>query len=459
MTSSSPSPQFRRVSDAELGALAQRFTDALLDGEGHTAERIIDHALAMGLAPEAVQTLVIAPAMARIGELWEADAITIADEHLATAISQRVLIRLLERMNARPVPARSRENVLLAAVEGQHHVLGLRMIADVLEGAGFDVLYLGGDVPVASLRAFVVTHRPADAGLAFGIAGDAERLADALWTIHGVAPETRILLGGAAVPSVLRSAGYPYVTDSRVVVNAVETLLAAPAQPLPAVVELMRSGTASSPSPPERTGETDAVAGALAKAAEQAVDVARMQLRRAEGFRELAFRDPLTGLANRRAFDDALGELVKDSGAGGAVMMLDVDAFKTINDEQGHQAGDALLRTVGHAIMRAVRAGDVAARYGGDEFAVLLPGASVEVARDIGDRIRAAVATDAKPVKVSAGVAVLAGDPRGALLAADTALYAAKAAGRNCLVCADPRPAPVTRHRDASRSGSSADLA
>ena len=84
--------------------------------------------------------------MKTIGELWERDAISVADEHLATEISQRVAARLFWRaLNGRP---RRRERVVMAAVQGEEHVLGLRLAADVLESAGFDVLYLGADLPL-----------------------------------------------------------------------------------------------------------------------------------------------------------------------------------------------------------------------------------------------------------------------------------------------------------------------
>ncbi len=392
------------------------------------------------MAPAAVQSLVIAPAMIRIGELWESRVIGVADEHLATSISHRSLIGLFQAMSSTRVRARSRERVMLAAVEGQHHVLGLRMIADVLEGAGFDVLYLGGDVPVDSLLAFVAEHRPAVAGLAFGIAADVSLLADSLWAIHELAPETRIMLGGRAVPPGLQAAGYPCVANSMEVVDVVDALLASPAQPLPVVVDLLRSDGIRRTGSREHAVEIDAVTESLAKATEEAVDIAREQVRRAETYRDLAFRDPLTDLANRRAFDDELNALAHDPDMSGALMMIDVDAFKSVNDEQGHLVGDRLLLTVGQAISDSVRQGDTAARFGGDEFAVLLPGATVALACEIGDRIRSAVTDRTKSISVSVGIAALSRDSRGALLAADTALYDAKAKGRDRVVAVRQPP-------------------
>ena len=121
--------------------------------------------------------------------------------------------------------------------------------------------------------------------------------------------------------------------------------------------------------------------------------------------------------------------------------MIDVDAFKAVNDELGHAAGDLLLRAIGHAISDSVRPQDTPARVGGDEFAVLLPGATAELAHTVATRIRAAVARGAQPpVSISVGVALISSDARGALLAADTALYEAKRAGRDRVVAAPEQP-------------------
>ena len=178
------------------------------------------------------------------------------------------------------------------------------------------------------------------------------------------------------------------------------------------------------------------MAAMLARAVDDVAEVARDHVRRAETYRDLAFRDPLTDLANRRAFEDALRSLTEaPADVDGAILTIDVDAFKAVNDQRGHAVGDRVLRAIGHAIRSAVRPGDLPARIGGDEFAVLLPRTAVAVAADVGDRIRAAVSAGTEPpVSISVGVAPLSADPRAALLAADTALYEAKAGGRDRVV-------------------------
>ena len=151
--------------------------------------------------------------------------------------------------------------------------------------------------------------------------------------------------------------------------------------------------------------------------------------------------DALTGLGNRRAFDEALEvELKRARRAGGWVglVMMDVDHFKRFNDQHGHQAGDDALVTVGRVLTSVARAEDRACRVGGEEFALLLPGADERAAAIVAERVRRDVearAPAAGPVTISLGVAASRGDDGQALLAtADARLYAAKEAGRNRVV-------------------------
>jgi diguanylate cyclase (GGDEF)-like protein len=156
-----------------------------------------------------------------------------------------------------------------------------------------------------------------------------------------------------------------------------------------------------------------------------------------------AVTDPLTGLPNRRALDTALAAqcaLASREGRPCAVLMLDLDRFKAINDTHGHAVGDAVLRAFGQRLQAQLRPSDLCARYGGEEFVVLLSGTPFEPAEDVGERLRAAVhdAPLAQGIAATVSVGTAAhrpGDDPAALLArADAGLYRAKRGGRNRVV-------------------------
>ena len=160
-----------------------------------------------------------------------------------------------------------------------------------------------------------------------------------------------------------------------------------------------------------------------------------------------ASTDALTGLPNRRYFDEFCGLLARRRRADDAVgvLMIDIDHFKRLNDEFGHPVGDQVLRAVAGAITRAVREGDVPARFGGEEFAVLLRNPEPGIARDIAERVRSAVASldlsvfGPRGVTVSIGYAVAREKDQSIpdlVDQADQALYRAKRAGRDRVVAA-----------------------
>lgn len=179
------------------------------------------------------------------------------------------------------------------------------------------------------------------------------------------------------------------------------------------------------------------------------LEVQRRELVRAnEALATLATTDPLTGLKNRRAFDEEIESSVGLSARFGlplAMLLIDVDRFKRINDSLGHIEGDAVLRAIGEALAAGLRRVDVIARYGGEEFAVLLPGArssgAIIAAEDARRRVER-FPWSRYQVTVSVGVAVLeAGDDARTLVAkADAALYAAKAGGRNRVMALPSAP-------------------
>jgi diguanylate cyclase (GGDEF)-like protein len=169
---------------------------------------------------------------------------------------------------------------------------------------------------------------------------------------------------------------------------------------------------------------------------------ASIALRNAETLRAVATRaetDALTGLRNRGAFDDRLKALVADFSVQPMVLvMLDLDGFKRYNDVHGHPAGDALLQSAGRAIAAAVRDGDLCFRYGGDEFALLMPRTDEEIGRQIAERVRLAIEgvdpSGPSGVTASVGLATLPRDADAAdtlVARTDSALYRAKDSGGN----------------------------
>lgn len=165
--------------------------------------------------------------------------------------------------------------------------------------------------------------------------------------------------------------------------------------------------------------------------------------------REAALRDPLTGLYNRRHLSDTLpGALARCArlGAPLALVMIDVDHFKQVNDTHGHAAGDAVLQALARLLQTHVREGDMACRMGGEEFLLVLENAALQPARERAQVLRAAFATlavahEGEPLRatMSCGLAVFpehGRDAQALLQAADGALYAAKSGGRNQLQAA-----------------------
>jgi diguanylate cyclase (GGDEF)-like protein len=168
--------------------------------------------------------------------------------------------------------------------------------------------------------------------------------------------------------------------------------------------------------------------------------------------REQAIRDPLTNLYNRRFMEETLTlEIHRARRANSTVslVMMDIDHFKSVNDQFGHRAGDFVLESLGQMLLANTRKSDVACRYGGEEFLIVLPGSSLEDAARRAEQFRInfeAIRISGKDrstnATMSIGVACFPDhgeDSEQVLNRADEALYQAKAAGRNCVVVYQPK--------------------
>ena len=238
----------------------------------------------------------------------------------------------------------------------------------------------------------------------------------------------RALMVLQLMPPPESTAHRPVATDYRAGTEALRQSINRPARTTIA---------ASSPNSSNATSETIAVS---------AVAVALLGLvigcgalwrgRRHDQLASIACTDGLTGLMNRRQFDIDVGTTAQRAKTCTAALMIDVDHFKSFNDTYGHACGDDVLRQVSMTIDRNIRRGDIAYRYGGEEFSVLLPGTDKEAAEIVAERVRHAI--EMIPLDCDAHVTASIGVASGAskqlesvIVAADAAMYSAKSAGRN----------------------------
>jgi diguanylate cyclase (GGDEF)-like protein len=182
------------------------------------------------------------------------------------------------------------------------------------------------------------------------------------------------------------------------------------------------------------------------------ISLALVNLKLRELLRNQSIRDPLTGLYNRRYLEESLNRELhraKRAGRNVSLVMLDLDHFKHFNDTFGHQGGDILLKEAAEVIKSRVRAGDIACRYGGEEFSLILAEVDTEGAKRCVENIRERIkhlslhnrGQTLGAVTISAGIAAYPADADSSedlIHAADQALYRAKKAGRDCIFVYEP---------------------
>jgi MerR family transcriptional regulator, light-induced transcriptional regulator len=203
-----------------VAAIRREYTDALTAGNPVAAEVVVGEAITAGLDRAAIDDEVITPAMRRIGDLWRDGELSVAEEHLATEISFRVLA--LQREAFRVAARRARHRIVLAAVPGERHVMGLQMAGDLLAGAGYDARLLGADVPLDALTSLVRRLRATVVGLTATMPESGAAIETALATLRSRVPGAAVVVGGIAVPEGLRDR--PALAVCRFVVDIVETV-------------------------------------------------------------------------------------------------------------------------------------------------------------------------------------------------------------------------------------------
>ena len=212
--------------DLVVSELASRYLEAQLKGDRQKAVQVlIADGLGRGVSPTDLLLRVITPAQREIGRLWESNEVSVADEHVATAISQLAMSHLYG--HATPVGLR-RERVLIACVDGEWHDMGARVAADVLEHHGFSVCLLGASVPLADLVRRVRHEAPDVVLLSITMPAHLGALRTAFDALTRTFPDLPVLVGGrGAGPAEAQTLALPTLTAARAAVCAeIERLLA-----------------------------------------------------------------------------------------------------------------------------------------------------------------------------------------------------------------------------------------
>jgi MerR family transcriptional regulator, light-induced transcriptional regulator len=187
----------------EIQAFARAYAAALLAGDEVAAEQVIREAIDAELSTAQVDDEIIAPSLWLIGDLWERGEITVAHEHLATEISIRVLA--LQREARRVAGARGEHVAMLAAPRGELHTVALRMVANLLREAGYQVRMLGADVPADSLAVLADRHKPDVICLTSTMPGGGDQVLITIDEVQQLWRGSGFVVGGRGVRPRLRS--------------------------------------------------------------------------------------------------------------------------------------------------------------------------------------------------------------------------------------------------------------
>jgi len=174
---------------------ADAYVEAVLAGSRQRARAVVDEARAEGVDIRSLYLHIFQPALREVGRLWQENRITVADEHLATAITQALMAQLYGEMFVGA--GRQQRTLLAACVDAERHEVGLRMICDLLEMEGWDTTFLGATVPSDSLAAMVRERRPDAVALSVSLASHVPRLKRAIAELRGaLGQETPVIVVG-----------------------------------------------------------------------------------------------------------------------------------------------------------------------------------------------------------------------------------------------------------------------
>ncbi len=193
----------RELRASRLDEFERVFAAALIAGDEVAAEMTIREAMDAKLTSAEIDERIITPALWLMGELWERGEISIADEHLATEIAIRVLA--LQREAERVAQARRGQRVMLATPAGERHVVALRMVSNLLSGAGYWIVMLGADVPADALVASVLRHRPDVVCLSATMPEVSGPMVDSILQVQAAWPGAQFVIGGRGLGTQLRS--------------------------------------------------------------------------------------------------------------------------------------------------------------------------------------------------------------------------------------------------------------
>jgi methanogenic corrinoid protein MtbC1 len=186
--------------EARITAIAAEFANALLAADEVAAELAVREAMDASLGTAEIDEDVIAPALRLVGRLWERGKISVADEHIATEITLRVLA--LQREAEKVAQSRRDCRTLLATPAGELHVVALRMVANLLRGAGYDVVMLGADVPATALVGAALRFDPQVICMGATMPGGADRVLNAIDHVRQVRPSVAFVVGGHGLSAV-----------------------------------------------------------------------------------------------------------------------------------------------------------------------------------------------------------------------------------------------------------------